>query len=390
MASILVIADDLTGAAELGGVALRYGLSVVISHAYINESEVDVQVINTNTRSLSATEVSTRIRYLFAQIDSTVFDGVYLKFDSALRGHIYQEISLYTSLFNAVSVCFCPVNPVLGRIIRDGKYWVGEQLISQTSFAYDPEFPILKDSVLEILGAPDWKLQQVEPLDSMTGVYVFQAENMAEIKQLARWSKKSSVFAGAAAYFDALLREQFSAGRKSGDLSVIGSTTEVVSAKVTVDLREPILYVCGSTHANSREWLMQQPDPYLVWWDALDFSADEYVIAVLKEKSKAIFAFAEHVDADAYTLRIGMAEMMKRIFKKYEIKELCIEGGATAFEILKELEIDTFTPVQELSSGVIRSKVKNKDLYITLKPGSYQWSTSLCIFNTVLNQSTNE
>jgi len=53
---IAVIADDFTGAAELAGIGLRYGLSVHLSNRVGALPAADLVVINTNSRSLSKSD----------------------------------------------------------------------------------------------------------------------------------------------------------------------------------------------------------------------------------------------------------------------------------------------------------------------------------------------
>lgn len=382
MVSILVIADDLTGAAELGGVALRYGLSVRIGLAVpAVYHETDVFIINTNTRSLPASRVEPTIREVFGRVDIHAFDWIYLKFDSALRGHIYRELSLYRALFDVASVPFCPVNPRLGRVIRDGKYWVGDRLITETSFSRDPEFPIRKDNIRDILGAPDWKLIGAEQSEPNEGVYVLQVADGAQLEEAAkRTAIGRTVFAGAAAYFDRLLAEKsVVATDRSGSSAEQISAAQATGCEVGHGraLRYPMLYVCGSTHDNSKEWLSSQPARFKVVWDAANFSVEDHIVHVLQEQGKAVLALTAGLLGDAASVRMATAQLVKRVLEKCVVKELCIEGGATAYEVLKALEIDTFTPIHEWSDGVIRSKVDNIDLYLTLKPGSYPWHKAL-------------
>ena len=49
---IVVIADDITGAAELAGIALRYGLRVSLSNEIKKSEGFDVLCLYTNTRSV--------------------------------------------------------------------------------------------------------------------------------------------------------------------------------------------------------------------------------------------------------------------------------------------------------------------------------------------------
>ena len=55
---IAVIADDFTGAAEIGGIGIRHGLDVVIETEDISQTTADLVVFATNSRSLEAEKAS--------------------------------------------------------------------------------------------------------------------------------------------------------------------------------------------------------------------------------------------------------------------------------------------------------------------------------------------
>ena len=88
---VLVIADDLTGSAEIGGIALRSGLSVEIVHAPGELSGKEVQIINTNTRSVSAGALNAHLKNIFHNLGADGFinawDWIYLKFEIG-RAHV--------------------------------------------------------------------------------------------------------------------------------------------------------------------------------------------------------------------------------------------------------------------------------------------------------------
>ena len=99
---------------------------------------------------------------------------------------------------------------------------------------------------------------------------------------------------------------------------------------------------------------------------------------VLAQKQKAIIAFnseAIPVDTSAADLRSVMAKAVKAVVDQNKISELFIEGGSTATAILQELGINRLSPVHELKRGVVRMKANN--LYITVKPGSYELSNEI-------------
>ena len=58
---IVVIADDLAGAGEMGGMALRHGLTARVQFEFDAHADVDVIVIDTDTRSCTAGEVARRV-----------------------------------------------------------------------------------------------------------------------------------------------------------------------------------------------------------------------------------------------------------------------------------------------------------------------------------------
>ena len=62
------------------------------------------------------------------------------------------------------------------------------------------------------------------------------------------------------------------------------------------------------------------------------------------------------------------------------LKELLIEGGATAWAILEHLQISKLQPLQQMSPGVIRMGIAgDNQLCVTLKPGSYEWPTQVWV-----------
>jgi len=89
---IAVIADDFTGAAEIGGVGLRYGLQVLIETVVNDVSNVDLLVIATDTRSLEASQASEEMAKITGQLMQLHPDIIFKKIDSVLRGHVALEL----------------------------------------------------------------------------------------------------------------------------------------------------------------------------------------------------------------------------------------------------------------------------------------------------------
>jgi hypothetical protein len=148
------------------------------------------------------------------------------------------------------------------------------------------------------------------------------------------------------------------------------------------------LFVCGTTHDRSRSNIRQLKElggpvsymPYHIISYATETGfetwADE-IVSLLKENKKAIIAIDELTTGEgiitAAELREKKAVVVEKIFQKLNVKELLVEGGSTAASIINHLNLNSFFPVAEPGAGVIKMKVDNNDLFLTLKPGSYEW-----------------
>ena len=65
---IAVIADDLTGAAEIGGLGLRYDLNIEIVCSNDLKSDADLLIISTDTRSMPEKEALVATELLTAKL----------------------------------------------------------------------------------------------------------------------------------------------------------------------------------------------------------------------------------------------------------------------------------------------------------------------------------
>lgn len=373
---VLVIADDLTGSAEIGGIALRNGLSVEIVHSSGELTGKEVQIINTNTRSVSADALKAHLKNIFHNLGADGFinawDWIYLKFDSALRGHIVKESAFYRSLFAKRNLVFCPVNLPLSRVVKNGVYLIEGQPIAETDFANDPEFPVTSSQVLEAIHAGGcWEVyKQVPSTLSKERPYLFS--EVATKNELERWARElpaeQVLFAGAASFFEAMMQQKVVA--KAGD------------DEKTRNPEAPIVYVCGSKHINSRRQLTKVPEKFKVYWRKPKETGKLALQLCEKIKAFGLVFFAVNLDEElpAGTIREEMALVLVELEKLMPIHELVIEGGATAEAILEVLGIRALTPVFEYRQGVIRAKTNEGAMHITLKPGSYQWPDELWSF----------
>ena len=69
-----------------------------------------------------------------------------------------------------------------------------------------------------------------------------------------------------------------------------------------------------------------------------------------------------------------MTKAVQAVFREICLKELFVEGGATAARIVDNFGWNRFEPCDQLGPGVVRMKVLESDtMHLTIKPGSYPW-----------------
>lgn len=139
----------------------------------------------------------------------------------------------------------------------------------------------------------------------------------------------------------------------------------------------PVLYVCGTTFEQSTSAIKKMagegapvsymPDDNASWFIQ--------IVGFLNSQRKAVIAIdPETTNGNPVTLRERTAWMVKEVLAYTEVRELFIEGGSTARAIFDQLGYTSFFPFKELSQGVVRMTIKErKEMYITVKPGSYAW-----------------
>src|SRR5579864_2587508 len=88
--SILVLADDLTGAAEIAAIGVEHGLKTELATAAPSKIDADLLVIDTDTRPLPGPRAAVRITELLGQLPRT--EMLFKKTDSVLRGQIIPEL----------------------------------------------------------------------------------------------------------------------------------------------------------------------------------------------------------------------------------------------------------------------------------------------------------
>ncbi len=387
---IVVIADDLTGAAEIGGIGLRYHMKVGVFMKLKEpiDSSLDLLVIAMDSRSKkwkeAEVEVSTVMKRLKSLNLKSVF--VYKKVDSVLRGHVIEELKVQMKIFGRESALLVPANPHLGRIIRDGIYYIGKKKLQETHFKKDPEFLTTSSDVRTLLGGQEThQLSLASPGATLphNKIVIGNAATMEDLREWTHYAQEERLLAGASGFFTALLEEK---------VDVFQKRTHTTSFSLTGKKK---LMVCGSAFSKSKSFVANAirlgktvsliPKYLTIKGRESSYGLQNWSKEIMSLLSCNDFVMISADPSVTYNekgqseiLRTNMSQTVKEVLNERAVDELMIEGGATASAILNELGIVSLYPDQELSDGVIRMSVPSiPRMHITLKPGSYDWPTAI-------------
>jgi D-threonate/D-erythronate kinase len=358
---IAIIADDFTGAAELAGISLRYGLTVELCLVDVDYVNADVLIVCTDSRSVNKKAAEKITADVVEQILKLKPTFIYKKIDSVLRGHVLAELQIQMQQTGFDKAFISPANPTLNRIITKGEYFVYGINISATDFANDPEFPIRHSSIKKMIGSNELMVLKHNDILPDKKIVIGEATSANDT---AAWADKIDerwMLAGAGDFYAAILNKKYK---------------KIESKNIQFQL--PHIYVCGTAFEKRKTQIKQIDNKshcvaYLstAMINSENANDEEWLKKsnkIIQLNNRIVIAINE-TSKDALSLRATMAKAVKKIIEKENIKEIFIEGGSTAAAVLQELKIKKLIPVNELERGVVR--VLANDLFITVKPGSY-------------------
>ena len=371
---MVVIADDLSGAAELAGIAQSCGLSAEVQTAFDPRAEAGVVAVDSNTRSRPGEEARLRTAQIAAEILASRPEWIYKKTDSVLRGHPLVEITALLEASGKKRALLIPANPSRGRLIRDGHYFVDGIPLDQTAFAADHQYPAKSSSVRQLLGKNGiTQLHLIsEPGEFRTkGLIVPDIRSATDLEAYARLADDSMLCAGGGEFFEALLRRRI--GRSKS-----------VARKLEPKRSATTLFVCGSAAAwtSRQRQCQEQGIPIMAMPNALKSEALELdwvaatVLNLVKQGSAmmAIGEPANFADVAPRELEKKLAGAVDAVLRATTVERLFLEGGATASAVLRQIKGTRLTLCGEFAPGLAALQVAGRARPIlAIKPGSYEW-----------------
>ena len=216
MPQLVIVADDLTGAADTGACFAAAGLarsSACRTRRCRRRVDADVIVVSTESRDLDGTAAAEAVRSALIAIGAGQGDAgprwIYKKIDSALRGHPRDELLAAMEAIGTTRALVAPAFPAEGRTTVGGRQHIdgvpvessrigGAGAVSDLVALFETDHgpPVRLLDLATLRGQPDALRRLL--YDDSDGIVVADAETDDDLMRLAaRWPAVSCVFSAA-------------------------------------------------------------------------------------------------------------------------------------------------------------------------------------------------
>ena len=143
MFTLLILADDFTGALDTGVQISKTGAKTVVltdPHADLERfaDGTDVLVIDAETRHISPQQAKECVASIVRRAFALNVPCIYKKTDSALRGNIGAELAALLKASGARNLPFLPAFPQIGRTTEKGVHYIKGVPVNESPFGIDP------------------------------------------------------------------------------------------------------------------------------------------------------------------------------------------------------------------------------------------------------------
>lgn len=411
----VVIADDVTGANDIGIMYTKAGhSSVVYNYDKLEpnmEFEEDVAIIDTNSRFLSYEKAYQRVYEATKRFHK---DRVHQFFDkqcSVFRGNIGAEFDAMLDVLQeefAVVVLGFPDN---GRTTLHSIHYVHGVKLEDSQFKNDPVHPMKQSNLVEILKAQtkrrissidyetvasgaDALKNKLDQMKKETNYVIIDVRNNEDLSVIAKAVKDEKIICGssALAYYLGLLHE-------NEKKQVISAADEAVSE---TGQREKILCIAGSLTPQTRSQIeyMKARNYPVIRLDTTRLLEEKEAVKekerILKE-CKAFFEeqdmviihsmneeedvartkkMAAHKGLDNTVVSVmvsdALSELAKLLGDCYKIEKYIICGGDTSASFCSRFQIKGLKVLREIEAGLPTCQSITRPCYqLVLKSGSF-------------------
>ena len=401
---ILIIADDLTGAADAAGGVAAKELAVLLPLSTIPPGPADCLVFTTDSRDLGSGAAARRIRALVSDLlDSGALENariVYKKVDSTLRGHPGEELAALMDEAGLARGLIAPAFPAQGRTTVEGRQYVEGVRLDRSSFgreakasdlkiAFDPVGRDLVPVGLDQIRSSPGLLDSVFTRSSK-GLVIGDAETDADLVCLARAGLAADIrlFCGSAGLMSALME--------------VGTWKSRVAPPVLPALPgRPALIVSGTRHRNAAAQIrfVRERGAFVL----SVHGPDESVPAVANPVERACRALGAGEDVvlagggsrddgeNSLDVALLLADLTRKIILEVPPGALALTGGDTAGAVCRSCGVSAIQILGEVVPGIPQGRLVGglcPGLPVVTKAGGFGGSDALELVRRCLRSGT--
>lgn len=402
MHKIVIVADDLSGAADCGIACVHHGLSTLVTLGQSSPiADTDAIAIDADTRTLSASEAAARTASIVQHAIQHDRQLLFKKLDSTLRGHAAAELAAALRIRRATAsqrtvIVLAPAFPANGRTTLNGHQLlhgkdlheteVGqrEQMTGPCDLAAMMQAAGLSSTVIPLNLVRSGELKRtLHQLARGNDVLICDAEADSDLRSVAASAitlGTSSIWAG-------------SAGLAHHLPPAAGLSRPAPAVTLPLPCPGPILFVIGSMSSTTRDqlsYLLAHPPVTAITVAPQTLIAGPTSQTWQQAQSHIHGSIASNQDTAIIlgndTVFSGdtapqLAQAIGQLLGPYHdlVGALVATGGETARAVLHAWDISAFRLICELEPGIPLSLAegRGRQLPIITKAGAFGHPTSL-------------
>lgn len=151
------IADDFTGASDLGNVLARRGMRTIQFNGVPDRGlDCDAGIVSLKSRSIPSNDAVDKslkaLDWLLAQGCKQILFKYCSTFDSTAAGNIGPVTEALMDSLGVSSAILCPAYPTLKRTVFKGHLFVGDKLLNESGLESHPLNPMIDANLVRWLG----------------------------------------------------------------------------------------------------------------------------------------------------------------------------------------------------------------------------------------------
>lgn len=415
MVSLLIIADDFTGALDTGvhfsasGVNTRVVTSVNYDFRQV-DPEVQVLVMDAETRHLNSKEAYDIVYDITSRAVKQKIPYLYKKTDSALRGNIGSELTAMLDAAGGKTLSFLPAFPKMKRWTKEGIHYIDGIPVNESVFGNDPFEPVAYSHIPQIIGMQSQTKVSVRAIGNRNAsedkgneekqmepeILVWDAKTDEELEALGQYLYETDqmyLTAGCAGFAAVLPKLLGLVGEKRPDtklmsklLVICGSVNPITVSQLDYAQNHGFIRIrlrpeenlekdfwnssCGQEKLSQWKELLEQNSCLIL--DSNDMPG--------REETKE-YAKAHGLSLDQMRVQIAASygHILKTLLEGGLESTILITGGDTLLGCMEELGVREMEPISEVAPGTVLSRfsLENKKYQIISKSGGFGKETLL-------------